>query len=177
MLRSSAVVVACLVAAGCASGLSTGSVARATVAPAGDCRCERVEHVELGPFTLALAKLVVGWVDDLDEEEREIVAGLRRVEVAEYTLEGCDGAGGAALDRVLAGGGWLELVSTREGDASTRVAIRHDREGRIRGLLVVERDQGSLEVVILEGDLDPAIRQALEEHPEGAASRVRPAVG
>jgi hypothetical protein len=165
----------CLVTAGCASGLSTGSVVRASLPQGAECRCDRVEHFELGPFTLALAKLVVGWVDDVDEEERAIVDGLRRVEVAEYALEGCRGAGGAELDRLLARRGWHELVAARDGEAFTRLLIRPDREGRTRGLLVVERDRGSLEVVILEGDLDPALRLALEEHPEEAASRVRAA--
>lgn len=175
MLRSSGVLLTCLLAAGCASSLSTESVARASLPQSAECRCDRVEHFELGPLTLALAKLVVGWVDDVGVDERAVVSGLRHLEVAEYDLHGCEGAGGATLERLLAGRGWHELVAVRDGEAFTRLLVRPDREGRTRGLLVVERDRGSLEVVILEGNLDPALRLALEEHPEEAALRVRAA--
>lgn len=174
MLRSSALI-ACILTAGCATGLSTGEVARATLPQDPACRRDRVEHLELGPLTLALAKLVVGWVDDVGEDDRAIVCGLRHLEVAEYDLHGCEGAGGTTLGRLLAGRGWHELVAARDGEAFTRLLIRPDREGRARGLMVVERDRGSLEVVILEGDLDPALRQAFEDHPASALSRVRAA--
>jgi hypothetical protein len=136
-----------------------------------------VEHLELGRFTLALIRMVLGSVDGVEADERAIVAGLRHLEVADYRLEGCEGEVGEALDRLLIGRGWLDLVATREGETFTRVVVRQDREGRTRGLLVVERDGTALEVVVVEGDLDPVLRRAFEEDPEGAVSRVLAAAG
>jgi|GEM_PF-4392104 len=168
---------ACLVTAGCASGLSTGSVARASLPQGAECRCKRLEHLELGPLTLALARMVLGSVDGVGADERAIVNGLRHLEVAEYRLEGCEGEAGQALDRLLAGRGWVELIGVRDEETLTRLVVRQDREGRTRGLLVVDRDGSSLEVVVVEGDVDPLLQRAFEEDPEGAVSRVLAAAG
>ncbi len=131
---------------------------------------ERESHLRLGRFTFGVLKRVALWAMDDDEEEREIVTNIRRVELATYRVRGLPAGGeleAPRFERRLAAAGWETVVRVREDDERTWVFYRADDSGAIRNLYVVALDRDELAVIDLEGRLDRVFAAALADDPDG----------
>ena len=132
---------------------------------------ERESHLRLGRFTMALAKRVALWGMPDDDEARGIVSKIRSVDIATYRVltmpSEIDPATIQKLDRKLAANGWSPLVRERDDGSQTWVLTRHDNDGGIRGLLIVELDAWELAIVGVAGKLDEVLAQAIADDPEG----------
>jgi hypothetical protein len=106
--------------------------------------------------------------DDLDEETREILRGVRRVEVVTYRVAPeCDFRDTPpALPARLTKQGWRPVFSTAYGPGeSSWVLTRQSADGGTSGMLVVALDHHELEVVRLDGDIDRVLVAATADDP------------
>ena len=111
---------------------------------------ERESHLRLGRFSMAFAKRIALWAMDDDEEARDIVAKIRSVDIATYRVVSMppeiDSKTIQRLDHKLAESGWNPLVRERDDSSQTWIMTRHDNDGGIRGLLIVELDSWELAI-------------------------------
>lgn len=139
---------------------------------------ERESHLRLGRFSMAFAKRIALWAMDDDEETRDIVAKIRSVDIATYRVVSMpteiDPKTIQKLDRKLAENGWLPLVREREDGSQTWIMTRHDNDGGIRGLLIVELDSWELAIVGVAGKLDEILTQAIADDPAGFSGMFGP---
>lgn len=165
---SAAILVVVASAAGCATATTSSQIAENLVASAPGCAFQRESRMVLGRATMALVRGIAGLAgDDLDAETREMLRGVRRVEVVTYRVAPeCDFRGQPALPQRLADQGWRAAVTSVEGAGEASwVLTRADREGSTSGLVVVELDQQVLEVVRIDGDIDRLLVAATVDDP------------
>jgi len=132
---------------------------------------EREFGFTLGRLSLGLLRGLAGLAgEDLDEETREILQGLRRAEVASYVVVRPPDADRQprleGLERRYARQGWEKTLSAaQEGELVWVLCLSGDR-GELRGLLAIVLDGDELTVVRLEGDLDAALETIAADAPD-----------
>jgi hypothetical protein len=156
---------------------------------------ERDFGISLGPLPLQVAK----WVLHDDEDVGPLIRELRAVRV--YTFEDIANPGDVAtgvdeLTAELAAEGWLNVVAVRDGDETTSVFLRPDKDFVHHGLAVIVQEPDEVVLVNLIGnvrldfingymaeidvdvppiDIDPATLQALAvSRPASPASGTDP---
>ena len=136
-------------------------------------RLESESHVRLGRFTLGVAKKIIRWASDEDDEDLRIIRHVKRVNVATYRVASLPDAGGLGLpsrfERRLAEKGWETMVRQRDDGEQSWVLYRADEAGAIHNLYVVALDEHELTVVDLAGRLDRVIAEALADDPREVA--------
>ena len=162
---------------GCAHG---GSPRAATVATSiqmeqPQCTLERESHIALSGIPLSATKALVKLANE--DEAAQILAGLKRVELATYLVSGgeqCRGLTGlGTAEDELARQGWSVVVREQDAGEATWVFMRENESGSIDGLYVVTFDQRELEIVRLEGRIDEILAAAIAETPSRAADIVK----
>ena len=132
-------------------------------------RFERESHIRLGRVAMFFARPIARWAIDEDEEVRDWLSSIRRVDIATYRVVDWPAAqDSAAFRRIedrLTHSGWQKLVRTRENDENTWVFYRYRDDGSITGILVVELDDYELSIVGVEGRLDEILADAIAEEP------------
>jgi len=132
-------------------------------------RFERESHIRLGRLTMALAKPIVRWALDEDDEARVIVSNIKRVDVGVYRVVALPDPSELQLDfrfeQRLAANGWTLVVHERDDADRTWVFTREDKEGKIRGLFVAAFDEEELTLVSLDGRIDRVLAAALADDP------------
>jgi len=98
-----------------------------------------------------------------DEDEIPIsLKGVKRVQVGVYTVEGLargrESRSPLALDDLLPG--WQRWLRIQDDDEEV-VALVDEREGRMRGLVVVVAEEDQWVLVRLRGNLDRVIEDAM----------------
>ena len=167
-MRLAPILIVVGVAAGCATASTSSHVADNFVASSPGCAFERESRMVLGRASMAFVRGLAGLAgDDLEEETREILRGVRRVEVVTYRVgPKCDFRDPPALPSRLTDQGWRAMVSTAEGPGeSTWVLTREDTGGTTSGMLVIALDRHELEVVRLDGDIDRVLVAATADDP------------
>jgi hypothetical protein len=136
------------------------------------CDLEVEEELRLGPTKLWLVRRVAAMTDDVDEEAKAILDGLRRVEVGSYRIvgetDGCTVSG--RLVTHLLDAGWLQAARMQDGSGESLVLHRSDENGDLDALLVVEIDGGTVELVRLEGRIGEVLAAAIAGQPDRATS-------
>jgi hypothetical protein len=126
---------------------------------------ERESAVSVG----RMGVLLVRWFTPEDEIP---LRGVRRVQVGVYEVadRGARGYGNGTVDR-LELPGWEPVVRVQEDDEDVFVLIRQ-KEGSIRGMLVVIMEQDEWVLVRVKGKLQHVVEEAMRmafdeaEHPE-----------
>jgi len=165
---ATALAVALLLLPGCASSPTASRVAATVEDQLPGCHLQRESRLALGPLSLAVVRGIVRLVgEDVDEEARAVLSGLRRVEVVTYVVEGRHELGPASgrLRIDAAFPGWSLAVRTREEMEHTWLLVRDNDRGEMRGLAVVVLDGSELEVVVLRGRLDRVLADQLAADP------------
>lgn len=163
-------------AAGCAhgGGPRTAEVARSIEVALPQCELQRESHFSLSGLKLSAVKVLVDLADDT--EGAEILADLKRVEVATYQVpaaERCrDLQGLGMIEAELIEHGWALAVREQGVGSAAWVFMRGERDGQTEGLYVVTFDQRELEIVRLEGRIDEFLTEAIAETPSKASEMV-----
>jgi hypothetical protein len=156
------------------TGCTTSSAFR-TVSATIETQCPGVEldremHLRLGRVSLGLVRALIRIAeDDVDDEAVEIMENLRALEVSTYRVRGATDL--RSIDPLsgvrgrFEGGGWMPVVTTREGDEVVRLLTRESPSGEIREMFVVCLEDDELTVVHLEGDLDSVLAAAVADDP------------
>ena len=163
-------------AAGCAGGAPSVDAVRWEIQRrVPGARFEPEEHVRLGRISMGLIHGLVRMAPG-DNEGREIINDVHRVEVATYkviSLPDLDRfEGQAGFERDLVRAGWSLAVKTREADERTWMFLHTDPGGALRNLFVVTLDGKELTLVRLDGRLDRAFAAAVADHPKDVARQV-----
>lgn len=156
-------------AVGCASASTSSQIAENLAASAPGCTVARDEAVVMGRLSLAFVRGIVSMAgEDVDEEAREVLDNLRRVETTTFSITpGCTSVASAPVLRErLVSQGWHQAVSTAAtDDGMSWVFTREGRGGAISGLLVVVVERDELEVVRLDGQIESVLAAAVAERP------------
>lgn len=156
-------------AAGCASAGTSSRIADSFVAAAPGCGLDRESKLVLSRTSMAFVRALAGLAgDDMDEDAREILNGVRRVEVVSYRIEPeCDFRERAiVVPKRLTDQGWRAAMFTVEGAGeSSWVLTREGPDGDISGMLVISLDHHGLEVVRLDGNIDRVLVAATVDEP------------
>ena len=163
------VLLAALPLAGCREAPSAAGLKQEIERQLPGLRLASESHVRLGRFTLGVAKKIIRWASDEDDEDLRILRHVKRVHVATYRVVSLPEAGELELpsrfERRLAEQGWETLVRQREDDEQSWVLYRAGSGGAIRNLYVVDLDEHELTVVDVAGRLDRVIAEALADDP------------
>jgi hypothetical protein len=175
-VRKLAALIMLAASAGCATASTSRTVAQSVESATPGCRLERDSTLVLGPASLTLVRALSGVAgDDLDEDTREMLRSVRRIEICTYRATPRCGLAGMPplLARQLAADGWHAVVATvdDEGELSW-ILTRSGDGGAISGLLVIAFDHDELEVVRLDGEIDRLLVAAVEEDPESVRELV-----
>ncbi len=170
---AAAVVVATLVAATATTARArdrTPSVAdiRDTIESASPaCRLDVDDELVLGRSTLWLARRVVRMADDVDPQARAVLEGLRRVEVGSYRVVGDPDACALpiGLESDLVDRGWTRTARWQDESGRGVVLQRVNDDDQIDGMLVLEIDDTSVEIVHLEGRVQNMLAAAVRDDP------------
>jgi hypothetical protein len=123
----------------------------------------------LGRTSLALLRSLANVADDeLDEDAREILRGVHRIEIVSYrAARGCEIAGAPPpVSRQLTAEGWRTVIAAAEGEGELAwVFTREGPGGSTSGMPVIALDQETLEVVRLDGDIDRIPVAAVDDDP------------
>jgi len=151
---------------------SLAEIRRGVEASSPSCRLDVDEELTLGRTQLWFVRRLVAMVDDVDPEARAILAGLRRVEVGSYRVhdDGSDCSMPMGLEAHLASSGWNRTARWQEGAELGLVFQRLDDDHSVDGLLVLEIDRGSVEIVRLEGRIHDILMAAVRDDPGDTAS-------
>ncbi|MCP4902830.1 MAG: DUF4252 domain-containing protein [bacterium] len=135
-------------------------------------RLEREFSLTLGRMSLAIVRTAIKISGDVvDEQEMEILRGLRRAEVGVYRV--IDDLPVDARPRLAAFGnrfvknGWHNIVRTTEHQGHVWIYGKPDDNGDLRGLLVIALEDDELVVVRLDGRLQEALTKATMDDPQG----------
>jgi Domain of unknown function (DUF4252) len=170
-IRGAAVlaVLAALVAGGCKDTPSAAELKFEIERQFPGTHLERESHVHLGRVAMSLAKRIVRWAaDEDDEEDVRMIRHIRRVCVATYRVHSlpADGLDTRRLEARLAANGWDAMVKRRQGSERTWVFTHTEDDGSIGNLYVVELDHSELTVVDLEGHIDRVMADAFADDPD-----------
>ena len=175
-MRAVAILLAAVVSSGCATAATSSSIAEALESTLPECRLERDSTMVLGRTSLALLRGLSGIADDeLDDDAREILRGVRRIEVTSYrSARACEVVSAPPqVSRQLAADGWHAMIAAVEDEGELSwVFTREGPDGGTSGMLVIALDQEELEVVRLDGDIDRILLAAVEDDPEAARAIV-----
>jgi hypothetical protein len=165
-----------LVAAGCASTTTSNRIADDLVAGSPGCGFELEEKVVLGRASLSILRGLTALAgDELDDDTREALRAIRRVEATTFRLApACDQPEWNGLLRSrLAAESWRPIVSTVEPGGGFRwVLTRDGPDGVAAGLLVIALDLDELEVVRLDGDVNRVLLAAVTADPDSVRGLV-----
>ncbi|MEM7052577.1 MAG: DUF4252 domain-containing protein [Acidobacteriota bacterium] len=150
-----------LLVTGCGSA-PTGPQVAADLFPSG--HYERVQHLRLGPVTMALVRGVLALAED--EGEASGLGHIRRIDVSSYRVAEGGGSATPAFERRLASHGWNLVARSRDGDDDAWVYLRADERGRPRQLFVIARAGDELDVVRLEGRFDRLLAEQMAQDPD-----------
>ncbi len=132
-------------------------------------RLERESHVRIPRAGMMLARKIVRWAGEEDEEDLRMLSHVKRVNVATYRVLESPGAetleGPLRFEDRLADSGWELMVRQREDDEHTWLFYRPGEAGAITHLYVVTLDDYELVVVDLAGRIDRIVAEALAEEP------------
>jgi hypothetical protein len=174
LLWSSAVFVAALVIVAIAAinlvTLSRDAAALRQVFVAGAPGALRPQvQIDAGPATLALARLVVGCIDDVPAEARQALRAVRAASVGVYEADRSElgpwrtGLMAAADDKMTRRG-WTRIVGVRDGRQVVLVYVPADSSARgTQRFCVAVCDQRQLVVVSGAADADALVALA-ERH-------------
>ncbi len=130
---------------------------------------ERESHVRIPRIGMMLARKIVRWTDETEEDLR-VLSHVKRVDVATYRVlsrpdaETLDAAP-LRFEERLAENGWELMVRERKHGEHTWLFYRPGEEGAITNLYVVTLDAHELTVVDLAGRIDRIVAEALADHP------------
>lgn len=129
---------------------------------------ERESHIHLGRVAMSLAKKIVRWATDEDEDDLRMIRHIRRVCVTTYRVHSLPAANldTRRLEERLARRGWEAVVKQRDGNERTWIFTRSDADGSIGNLYVVELDGSELTVVDLAGRIDRVMAEAFADDPD-----------
>jgi len=134
---------------------------------------EKEIELSLGPLSLALARVILGAVDDEDAGiARKYLRDVSRVQVAVYECDNVPPVSHVKMPeaiRDLEDDGWETAVKVREEDSLAWILYKID-DNRIRELYVITLSDEELVLVKAEGDLDRLAAQAIHD----AKDRERP---
>lgn len=168
-LATPTLLVAISAAAGCASATTSSQIADNLVAASPGCAIEREEKVVLGRASLSVLRGLTAVAGaELDDDAREVLSAMRRVEATTFRL--APACGQPERDTLLRGRlvaeRWRPIVSTVEPDGELCwVLTRDGSDGATSGLLVIVLDHDELEVVRLDGDIDRVLVAAAADDP------------
>lgn len=169
-----AVVAGTMVTTGCLSARTANRVTFALEREIPELELERQFALTLGRVGLAVTRMAMRFADDdLEEEERELLRGIRRAEVGIYEV----GKGFprdaepklAALSSKFNRQGWYSIIEVRDDGSRTWVFSKESSEGDLRGLLVIAFEADELVVVRLDGRLQAALERIARDDPRGLA--------
>lgn len=130
-------------------------------------RFERQSHIRLGRIAMAIARPIVRWTLDKDDEVRALVSGIKRVDIATYRVvelpQTLDVAVIRRIESRMTDNGWHKIVRSREEDDNTWVFSRHRDDGSLSGILVIDLDRDELNIVGVEGRLDEVLATAIAD--------------
>ncbi len=104
------------------------------------------------------------------EEEQVSLRGVRKVEVGVYEVVGAGERSRGRLCRAEFGG-WEPVVRVCDPDENVLMFAR-ERDGSIRGLLIVVQDTEEVVIVRARGRMDEAVASVLELAGDGAEAPV-----
>lgn len=172
----SAAVVAALLLPGCKQSPTAEQVRVELEQQMPGTKFKRESHLHLGRFSMGAVKQLLRFT--VPEEDRKLIASLKRVDVASYRVVSPPGnaelEGISVLRQRLEKDGWTVAVKEQEADERTWVIYREDDEGTIRSLCVVSLDPWELEVVSVDGRLDEFFAQAIADDPGGFVQSLGP---
>lgn len=132
---------------------------------------ERESHIHLGRISMGAVKQVLRFTSPKGSIERQLIASLKRVDVATYRVvsppDNPAPTSLSVLQHRLEQAGWSVIVKERAFDERTWVISREDDSGSIRSLCVVSLDAYELEVVSVDGRLDEFLAAAIADDPSG----------
>ena len=132
---------------------------------------ERESHIHLGRISMGAVKQVLRFTSPKGSTERQLIASLKRVDVATYRVVTPPNdpvpTDLSVLQRRLEQAGWTIVVKERDLDERTWVISREDNSGSIRSLCVVSLGAYELEVVSVDGRLDEFLAAAIADDPSG----------
>jgi hypothetical protein len=141
-------------------------------------RFRRDSRIRLGRLTLGLARGVLRLVEPGDRDAHRVLSSVDRLEVATYEVESLPPLGGLEipprLATLLARGGWVPMVKTRDEDGRTWVYYREDDRGSIRNLYIVELDSVELTIIDLAGNLDRIVAEMVADDPDAFLADLGP---
>lgn len=171
-MRAVAILLAAAAAAGCATAATSSRVEATLESALPGCRFERDSAMVLGRTSLALLRSLANVADDeLDEDAREILHGIHRIEIVSYrAARGCVIAGAPPpVSRQLTAEGWRAVIAAAEDEGELAwVFTREGPDGGTSGMLVIALDQETLEVVRLDGDIERVLIAAIADDPSSA---------
>lgn len=125
---------------------------------------ELEERLSIGRLKLRLAKVVVGAAGD--PEARDVLRGVRRVEIADYRVRSLPVLDTVGVLELVDGDGWARLIHSREDDELMWVYAREEKT-RLTGLLVVDLGDSWLSVVSIEGKIGEWLERMAADEPGG----------
>lgn len=132
---------------------------------------ERESHIHLGRISMGAVKQVLRFTSPKGSIERQLIASLKRVDVATYRVvsppDNPAPTSLSVLQHRLEQAGWSVIVKERAFAERTWVISREDDSGSIRSLCVVSLDAYELEVVSVDGRLDEFLAAAIADDPSG----------
>ncbi len=168
-MRAAAILLAASVAAGCATAATSSRVEATLESALPGCCFERDSAMVLGRTSMALLRSLASVADDeLDDDAREILRGVDRIEITSYrAARGCKIAGAPPpVSRQLIAEGWRAVIAAAEDEGELSwVFTREGPDGGTSGLLVIAVSQEDLEVVRLDGDIDRVLTAAIVDEP------------
>ena len=134
---------------------------------------ERESHIRLGRFALAFVKPIARWALDDDDEARNYLAAIKKVDIATYRVLDLphtpDLSALRGIESRMSKNGWIKMLRESDDDDNTWVFLNHRKDGSIRGLVVIELDRYELSIVGVEGRIDDILAEAVADEPDGFA--------
>ncbi len=130
---------------------------------------ERESHVRVPRIGMMLARKIVRWAGEEDDEDLRVLSHVKRVNVATYRVlqqpdaETLDAP--LRFEDRLASSGWELMVRQREDGEHTWLFYRPGEAGAITNLYVVALDAHELTVVDLAGRIDRIVAEVFADDP------------
>jgi len=136
----------------------------------GDMRREAIESVSvtIGPFTLWLARHLIGSHDPDSAAVKKLLQGLHKVQVRSFQFKSdhvYEPAQLQGLRRQLTAPGWHQMVEVRDHAEGADVDIYYALDGRtVAGLAILAAEPREFTVVNISGTIDPEQIELLRHH-------------
>ncbi len=122
--------------------------------------------MNLGPFSLRLAKWILRRVDDEDAEmASEYLSDIRRVKAGVYKVNDYSPDGLSAIPslRRFERKGWELAVKAHDDEESVLIYYR-ERDNKVRDMFVIVATDEELVLAKIEGRLNRLLERAIQDH-------------